>query len=131
MVAEGVNLAVQIALIASVFIVAAGVLGVSLANARNAQKTQVDSLYERENDALNKALARSEREVQRLQTELEKASDKVRILEGTVSGAEEVKRLRVELTAVELRRREDYEAMMVLLKDVIAQWRNKRGEIGR
>jgi hypothetical protein len=124
-----VNLAVQVALIASVFIVAAGVLGISWANARNSQKTQIESLYEKENKALGLALDRSERRVVQLELALEKAVDKAAVLEQTVSGTDEVKKLRLDMAAQEQKRGEEHGAMMMLLKDLIAQWRNKRGEI--
>lgn len=125
------NVAVQIALIASVVIVAAGVLGISWANARNSQKTQIESLYEKENKALGLALDRSERRVVQLELALEKAVDKAAVLEQTVSGTDEVKKLRMDMAGQEQKRGEEHQSMMVLLKDLIAQFRQTRGEIGR
>lgn len=125
------NLAVQIALVASVFIVAAGVLGVSLANARNAQKTQVDSLYERENEALSKALQRQEQENLRLQQKVDAVSQANQVLQQTVSGTMAVKELAKEVAREETARREEHTMMLVLIKDLIAQFRQGRGEIGR
>lgn len=123
--------ATQIALIASVLFVAAGVLGISWANARNSQKSQIESLYEKENKALGLALDRSERRVVQLELALEKAADKASVLEQTVSGSDEVKKLRMDMAAQEQKRGEEHNTMMVLLKDLIAQFRQTRGEIGR
>jgi hypothetical protein len=126
-----VNVAVQIALIASVFIVAAGVLGVSLANARNAQKSQVDALYEKENSALRLALDRQEGENQRISVKYDEIAKANLVLQSTVSGAEEVRKLAVEIAGEEKKRQEEHQVMMVLIKDLIAEFRNSRGAIGR
>lgn len=123
--------AVQIALIASVFIVAAGVLGVSLANARNAQKTQIDSLYERENKALSQALTRQEQESARLLAKVETLVNANTVLQETVSGTEAVKKLALEIAAEEKKRQQEHEIMQILLKDVIAELRQSRGALGR
>lgn len=125
------NVAVQIALIASVFIVAAGVLGVSLANARNAQKSQVDALYEKENSALRLALDRQEGENQRISVKYDEIAKANLVLQSTVSGAEEVRKLAVEIAGEEKKRQEEHQVMMVLIKDLIAEFRNSRGAIGR
>lgn len=124
------NIAVQIALIASVFIVAAGVLGVSLANARNAQKSQVNSLYERENEALGKALQRQEQENIRLQQKVDGLAQANQVLQQTVSGTMAVKELAKEIQREEALRREEHAAHTILLKDLIAQIRQSRGKIG-
>lgn len=120
---------VQLAVIASVVIVATGILGISWANARNTQKGQIESLYEKENKALGLALDRSERRVVQLELAIEKAVERAAVLEQTVSGVDEVKKLRAEIGVHEQKRREEHDTMMMLLKDIIAQWRNKRGEI--
>lgn len=125
------NIAVQVALIASVFIVAAGVLGVSLANARNSQKSQTEALYEKENEALGKALARQEQENTRLVTKNEELLRANLILQQTVSGAEEVKKLAKEIASEETKRQEEHATMMILIKDVIAELRQARGALGR
>jgi hypothetical protein len=126
-----VNVVVQVALIASVFIVAAGVLGVSLANARNAQKSQVDALYEKENSALRLALDRQEGENQRISVKYDEIAKANLVLQSTVSGAEEVRKLAVEIASEEKKRQEEHATMMILLKDLIAEFRNSRGAIGR
>lgn len=123
--------AVQIALIASVFIVAAGVLGVSLANARNAQKTQIDSLYERENKALSQALTRQEQESARLLAKVETLANANTVLQETVSGTEAVRKLAQEIASEEKKRQQEHEVMQILLKDVIAELRQSRGALGR
>lgn len=125
------NVVVQVALIASVFIVAAGVLGVSLANARNAQKSQVDALYEKENSALRLALDRQEGENQRISVKYDEIAKANLVLQSTVSGAEEVRKLAVEIASEEKKRQEEHATMMILLKDLIAEFRNSRGAIGR
>jgi hypothetical protein len=126
-----VDTAVQIALIASVFIVAAGVLGISWANARNSQKSQIDSLYQRENEALGKALARQEQENTRLLTKIESLAQANAVLQETVSGTKAVKQLATEIADDERTRQEEHQVMMVLLKDLIAEFRQSRGTIGR
>ncbi|MCA1842349.1 MAG: hypothetical protein LC792_04010 [Actinobacteria bacterium] len=128
------TLFVQIALVASVFIVGAGVLGISLANAKNNQRSQTEALYEKENKALGQALDRSERRVVQLELELSNSVQRISVLEDTVSGAEEIKKLRAEWKSEwdtsEERRKVEHDSMMMLLKDNIAMWRNKRGELG-
>lgn len=121
----------QIALIASVVIVAAGVLGIALANAKNSQKSQIDSLYERENKALGTALQRQEIENQRLVDKYDEIAKANLVLQSTVSGAEEVRKLALEITSEEKKRQEEHHTMMVLLKDLIAEFRQSRGAIGR
>lgn len=125
------NIAVQIALIASIFIVAAGVIGVSLANAKNSQKGQVEALYEKENKALRQALDRQESENARLITKYEEITSANLVLQSTVSGAEEVKKLAVEIATEEKKRQEEHATMQILLKDLIAEFRQSRGAIGR
>lgn len=125
------NLAVQISLIASVFIVAAGVLGVSLANARNAQKSQVDALYEKENKALAQALQRQETENIRLQQKVDALGQANATLQETVSGTLAVKELAKEIAREEAARREEHQTQQILLKDIIAELRQSRGAIGR
>lgn len=124
------NIAVQVALIASVFIVAAGVLGVSLANARNAQKSQIDSLYEKENEALGKALSRQETENIRLQQKVDALGQANQVLQQTVSGTMAVKELAKEIAREESARRIEHETQLALLKDLIAVVRQARGTIG-
>lgn len=125
------TVAVQIAVIASVLIVAAGVLGIALANARNNQRSQTEALYQKENEALGKALARQEQENNRLLSKYEEIGQANLILQQTVSGAEEVKKLAKEIANEEKKRQEEHATMMVLLKDVIAELRQARGAIGR
>lgn len=125
------NIAVQIALIASIFIVAAGVIGVSLANAKNSQKGQVEALYEKENKALRQALDRQESENARLITKYEEITSANLVLQSTVSGAEEVKKLALEIATEEKKRQEEHATMQILLKDLIAEFRQSRGAIGR
>lgn len=131
MVAEGVNTAVQIALIASVFIVAAGVIGISLANAKNSQKGQIETLYEKENKALGQALARQEQENARLVTKVETLATSNAVLQETVSGTAAVKQLAKDIADEEHKRQEEHATMMILLKDLIAEFRQSRGAIGR
>lgn len=125
------NVAVQIALIASVFIVAAGVLGISLANARNTQKGQIETLYEKENKALAQALGRQETENIRLQQKVDALGQANGVLQQTVSGTMAVKELAKEIAREEAARRAEHETQLVLLKDLIAVIRQNRGELGR
>jgi len=126
-----VTLFVQIALVTSVFIVAAGVLGISLANARNSQKGQIEALYEKENKALGQALARQEQESARLLAKVETLTQANTVLQETVSGTEAVRKLALELASEEKKRQEEHATMMILLKDVIAELRQSRGALGR
>lgn len=123
--------AAQVALVISVVIAVASVLGVAWAIARTSAKTQTDTLYEKENTILGKALARAETEVGRLQAKTDTLQNTVTVLEGTVSGSEAVKKLAAEIAAEEGKRREEHQTMMVLLKDIIAELRQSRGAIGR
>lgn len=125
------TLVVQIALVTSVFIVAAGVLGISLANAKNARKTQIDSLYERENKALGQALARQEDENARLITRMEALANSNTVLQETMSGTTAVRQLAQEIATEEKKRQEEHSALMILMKDLIAEFRQSRGAIGR
>jgi septal ring factor EnvC (AmiA/AmiB activator) len=125
------NLASQAAFIASVIVVVAGVLGISWANARNSQKSQIDSLYERENKALGQALQRQEQENARLLTKYEEIAQANLVLQETVSGTEAIRRLATEIAAEEKKRQEEHAVMQVLLKDVIAELRQSRGALGR
>lgn len=125
------NIAVQVALIASVFIVAAGVIGVALANAHNSKKSQVDALYEKENAALRLALDRQEGENQRISVKYDEIAKANLVLQSTVSGAEEVRKLAQEIASEEKKRQEEHATMMILLKDLIAEFRQSRGAIGR
>lgn len=125
------NVVVQVSLIASVVIVAAGVLGISWANARNSQKTQIETLYEKENKALGLALARQEQETARLQTKVEALAQANAVLQETVSGTSAVKQLALEIAGEEKKRQEEHSTMMILLKDLIAEFRQSRGAIGR
>lgn len=121
--------AVQIALVASVFIVAAGVLGISLANAKNTRKGQIETLYEKENHALAQALQRQETENLRLQQKVDALAQANSVLQETVSGTMAVKELRVEMAREEGMRREEHQTQIALLKDLIAQVRQARGTI--
>jgi predicted RNase H-like nuclease (RuvC/YqgF family) len=122
---------VQVALIASVFIVAAGVLGISLANARNSQKGQTEALYERENKALGQALNRQEQENARLLTKIEALVNSNAVLQETVSGTKAVRELAKEIADEERKRQEEHQTMQILLKDIIAELRQSRGALGR
>lgn len=108
---------------------AAGVLGISLANAKNSQKGQTEALYEKENRALGQANSRLENEVLRLQTKVDALTQANIVLQETVSGAEAVKALRIDMVREEQSRRDEHGAMMMLMKDLIAQLRGRRGEI--
>ncbi len=123
--------ATQIALVASVVIVAAGVLGIALANARNSQKNQIETLYEKENKALGQALSRQEQENARLLAKVESLAQANAVLQETVSGTTAVRQLAKEIADEEHKRQEEHQTMMVLLKDVIAELRQSRGAIGR
>lgn len=125
------NVVVQIALVASVFIVAAGVLGISLANARNSQKGQTEALYERENKALGQALNRQEQENARLLTKVEALATSNTVLQETVSGTKAVRELAREIADEERKRQEEHQMMQILLKDIIAELRQSRGALGR
>ena len=121
----------QIALVASVVIVAAGILGISWANARNTQKGQIESLYERENKALAQALTRQEQESARLLAKVEALANANSVLQETVSGTEAVRKLAQEIAVEEKKRQEEHAVMQILLKDVIAELRQSRGALGR
>lgn len=125
------TLFVQLALVASVVIVAAGILGISWANARNTQKGQIESLYERENKALGQALQRQEQESARLLAKVEALANANSVLQETVSGTEAVKKLAMEIAVEEKKRQEEHAVMQILLKDVIAELRQSRGALGR
>lgn len=125
------TLVTQVTLVISVVLVAAGVVGIALANARNAQKGQIESLYEKENRAYRDALARQEQENLRLQQKVDSLGQANATLQETVSGTLAVKELAKEIAREESARREEHQTQQILLKDIIAELRQSRGAIGR
>lgn len=113
----------------SVIVTIATALGVAVAVFRASARTNTATLYERENDALTKALARQESESLRLATKVETLTTTNAVLQETVSGAAAVRHLADEIHREEAARREEHHAMMMLLKDIIAELRRKRGEL--
>lgn len=106
-------------------------LGVAYAITRTSAKTQTESIYEKENQALGKALSRQEQENVRLQTKVDALANANAVLQETVSGTIAIKELAKEITREETERRNEHQTQMILLKDIIAELRQSRGEIGR
>jgi hypothetical protein len=132
-----VTIVVQVALVASVFIAITTVVGVSWANAKNSQRSQLEDYYEKENKLLGTSLDRAERRVAQLEKDLTSALERAAILETTVSGSEEVRKLALQMAVIhqeqmdeEARRHQEHEAQMMLIKDLIAVSRQSRGKIG-
>jgi hypothetical protein len=104
-------------------------LGIAYSVFRSTARTNTTLLYERENDALTKALLRQEAESVRLQTKVETLVNTNAVLQETVSGAAAVRTLAVEIQREETARRDEHQIMMALLKDVIATIRQARGTL--
>jgi hypothetical protein len=119
-----------LALLATALVSVAAALGIAYAVFKSSARTNIAELYERENDALSKALARQEAEGVRLQTKVETLANTNAVLQETVSGAAAVRTLATEIARDESARREEHAAMMMLLKDLVAIIRRERGEIG-
>jgi hypothetical protein len=118
-----------IAIIITAVLAVATALGLAYAVFRSTARTNTTLLYERENDALTKALLRQEAEATRLATKVETLTNTNAVLQETVSGAAAVRTLAVEIQREEAARREEHKAMMMLLKDIIAEIRQARGTI--
>ena len=123
--------ALQVTLIFAAVIGVAVTLGVAYAVTRSSARTQTEAIYEKENRALGQALQRQEAENQRLVDKYEEIAKANLVLQSTVSGAEEVRKLGAEIVAEERKRQEEHATMTILLKDVIAELRQARGAIGR
>lgn len=123
--------ALQVTLIFAAIIGVAVTLGVAYAVTRSAARSQTQEIYERENEALTKALGRQEQENLRLQQKTDALAQANAVLQQTVSGTIAVKELAKEIQREEAARREEHQVQMTLLKDVLAQLRSGRGEIGR
>jgi hypothetical protein len=106
-------------------------LGVAWAVFRSTARVQTIGLFEKENDALTKALARQESENLRLQTKVDALANANAVLQETVSGTLAVKELAKEIQREEGQRREEHQTQIVLLKDIIAELRQARGALGR
>lgn len=105
--------------------------GIAWAVFKTSARTNTAALFERENDALTKALTRQETENLRLQTKVDALANANAVLQETVSGTLAVKELAKEIQREEAARREEHQTALVLLKDIIAEIRQSRGAIGR
>lgn len=114
----------------SVVVSIAAAMGIAYAVFKASASTNTSMLYQRENDALTKALTRQEAEASRLATKVETLTNTNAVLQETVSGAAAVRHLAVEIAREEAARREEHQAMMLLLKDLIAVVRRERGALG-
>ena len=123
--------ALQVTLIFAAVLGVSVTIGVAYAVTRSSARNQTQEIYERENDALTKALARQDQENLRLQQKVDALSQANSVLQQTVSGTMAVKELAKEIAREEALRREEHQTMQILLKDLIAAFRNARGEIGR
>ena len=118
-----------IALVATALISTAVALGIAYAVFKSTARTNTVELYERENEALTKALARQETEALRLQGKVDALSNANMVLQETVSGTLAIKELAKEIAREESARREEHAVMLSLQKDFIAIMRRERGEI--
>lgn len=116
-------------ILAGVLVSVATALGLAFAIFKSTARNNTALLYERENDALTKALTRQEAESLRLQTKVETLVNTNAVLQETVSGAAAVRTLAVEIQREEAARRDEHKIMMELLKDMIATIRQQRGTI--
>ena len=114
----------------SALLATAGVLGIAYAVFRSSASTKTCDLYKAENEILGKANARWEAEVARLQTKVDALSNANMVLQETVSGREELRRLAEEGRVAEQERRAEHAAIQMLLKDILAQLKTQRGVIG-
>lgn len=108
----------------------AGAMGIAYSVFRTSAKTNTVTLYERENDILEKQNARLEAETVRLEQRLQQALAEAISLREAVTQRAEVARLAEVVTREEAARREEHKVMEMLQKDLLAQLRRQRGEIG-
>jgi hypothetical protein len=120
--------------LAALMAVAAAV-GTAWGVARTAKKTKTEEMYAAENEIMGKINHRLENEVTRLQSKVDTQEVALSSLREAVTQRAEVSRLMEELHKEERHRREEHEAVIVLLKDILGQLKNARGgaprEIGR
>lgn len=104
-------------------------LGTAWAVARTAKQTKTTEMYEAENAILGKINARLEAEVNRLQAKVDTQEVALASLKEAVTQRAEVARLMDEFRKEEIQRREEHQALMVLLKDILSTLRTGRGSI--
>lgn len=109
-----------IGVILTVTISVAVALGVAYSVFRSTARTNTALLYERENEALTKALQRQEAETAKLMAKVETLTTTNHVLQETVSGAAAVQTLAVEIRREESARREEHQSMNMLLRDLVA-----------
>jgi hypothetical protein len=109
----------------------AGTLGVAFAVFKSATVTKTIELLETENTALSKSVTRQQADLTLLQDRVGQLEQANNVLKNIVTGRSEIEALSAHVKAEEQSRREEHQTMLVLLKDLIAQFRNARGEIGK
>lgn len=122
--------AAQLVLVIGVLLAVAGTLGVTWAVFRASAASKTIELYQAENEVMGKMNHRLESEVTRLQTKVDTQASSLQALQETVTQRADVQQLMSEMRVAERERREEHEAQMMLLKDVVAQLKARRGEIG-
>lgn len=107
----------------------AAALGTAWAVARTAKKTKTEEMYAAENEILGKINHRLESEVNRLHAKVDTQEVAITSLKEAVTQRAEVARLMEEFHREEIERRDEHQAIVVLLKDILAQMKHNRGTI--
>lgn len=108
-----------------------GALGVAYAVFRSATVTKTLELYKLENEALGKSVARLQAD-QLLQSErITTLENENHVLKDVVTGKAAIEHLSEEVLKAEKMRSEEHAAMMILLRDLLAQLKGMWGLLGR
>ena len=122
--------AAQVFLVIGVILAIGGTLGAAWAVLRTSAASRTIELYQSENEVLGKMNHRLESEVTRLNSKVDTQAAALAALQETVTQRAEVARLAEEIRKEEQVRREEHGTFLMLLKDILAQLKSKRGEIG-
>lgn len=104
-----------------------GVLGIAYAVFRSATVQKTLDLYRGENEALGKAVARHQADLQALQAKAQQLEQANRVLQETVSGRAAVEELAARLAEFQRDRMTEHHDMMGILREV----RDQMGELWR
>lgn len=118
------------AVVVSIVLGVAATLGGVYAVFRTSARSNTVDLYEKELDLRTEINARLESEKQRLQSANDRLTEENAGLRGMVTQRANVEELAKMIEHEQRARREAEEAIQMLLKDVVAQLKNRRGEIG-
>lgn len=120
----------ELVFVIGVLLTVAGLLGVTWAVFRTSAATKTIELYQAENEVMGKMNARLEQETLRLQSKVDTQQASLQALQEAVTQRAEVAKLMAEIKAAEKERRDEHQAHQMLMRDILAQLKHRRGEIG-